>query len=377
MSSPAPSGLIQTSLGRATRDSHCLGRIATPLRQISSAYGALGSSLTSATLYDSSAYTTSRLNVYKTDWSNLPPGAISFSRPGITLSQLTSASQISAFNALAQAALSTAGYTDFQGVLAADDYLGYTQNANGYGADLYHVALVGTPSETGLWTLMFGGHHMAFNITFNQGCAYPTPHHIGVEPRTSFTANNHTSYNYYSSGTYQVLASKAAAIVAVFTGLSSTELSSAFLTGQTFNDILIGPVEANTGSYSNATTRFNAVASSSTRGVLVSSLSSTEQALVTAAITQYVDDYDSATASRLLSDYEAGYSSTYVAWANSSGSFSSSGPDVTTSGTYMRIDGPRVWIEIAVQNGIVIQGQTHYHMMFRDKTYDYYNELSN
>ena len=337
---------------------------------------ALGSSLTASTLYSSSSYTTSQLNVYKTDWSNLPPGAINFSRPGITLAELTTASQISAFNTLVQAALSSQGYDDYQGVLAADDYLGYTENANGYGADLYHVAFVGTPSETGLWTLMLGGHHMAFNITFNQACAYPTPHHIGVEPRTSFTANSQTSYNFYSSGTYQVLADKSAAMVAIFTGLSSSELSSAFLSGQTFNDILIGPVEANTGSYSNVTTEFNAVASSSNRGVLVSSLSADQQALVTAAVEQFVNDYDSTTASRLLSDYESGYGSTYVAWADSAGSFSSSGPDITASGTYMRIDGPRVWIEIACQAGIVIQGQTHYHMMFRDKTYDYYNELS-
>ena len=336
---------------------------------------ALGSSLTASALYDSSSYTTAQLNVYKTDWSNLPPGAINFSRPGITLSQLTAAGQISAFNALAQVALSSAGYTDFKGVLAADDYLGYTQNANGYGADLYHVGFVGTPTQTGLWTLMLGGHHMAYNITFDQGCAYPTPHHIGVEPRTSFTANNHTSYNYYTSGTYQVLTDKAAAMLAIFSSLDSTELSSAFLSGQTFNDVLIGPVEANTGSYSTVTTKFNAVASSSTRGVLVSSLSSSQQALVTAAIQQYINDYDSATGTRLLSDYEAGYGSTYVAWANSSGTFSSSGPDVTASGTYVRIDGPRVWIEVAIQSGIVIQSQTHYHMMFRDKTYDYYNEL--
>jgi Protein of unknown function (DUF3500)/Immunoglobulin domain len=336
---------------------------------------ALGTSLTSATEYSSSSYTTSQLNVYKTNWSNLPPGAISFSRPGITLSELSSSTQISAFNALAKTALGTAGYTDFQGVLAADDYLGYTQDASGYGADLYHVAVVGTPSETGSWTLMFGGHHMAFNINFNAACSYPTPHHIGVEPRTSFTANSQTSYNYYSSGTYQVLADKAAAMVAVFSGLSSSTLSSAFLTGQTFSDILIGPVEANTGSYANVTTKFSAIASSSDRGVLVSSLSTTQQALVTAAIQEFTDDYDSTTASRLLSDYEAGYSSTYVAWANSAGAFSSSGPDITTSGTYMRIDGPRVWIEIAIQNGIVISSQTHYHMMFRDKTYDYYDQL--
>jgi hypothetical protein len=337
---------------------------------------ALGSSLTSSATYSASSYTTAQRNVYKTDWSNLPPGAISFTRPGITLSQLSSSAQIAAFNALASTALSTAGYTDLQGVLAADDYLGYTKNANGYGANLYHVAVVGTPSETGAWTLMFGGHHLAFNINFNAGCAYPTPHHIGVEPRTSFTANSETSYDYYSSGTYQVLADKAAAMVALFDGLDSTSLSTAFLTGSKFSDILIGPVEANTGSYANVTTKFNAVAALSNRGVLVSGLTTAQQALVTAAIEQYTNDYDSVTAARLLSDYQAGYSSTYVAWANASGTYSSSGPDVTTNATYMRIDGPRVWIEIAVQTGVVISSQTHYHMMFRDKTYDYYDQLA-
>lgn len=345
------------------------------LSAITTLESALGTSLTSSTLYSASTYSTSQLNVYKTNWSNLPPGAISFSRPGITLSSVSSATQIAAFNALAKVALSTAGYADFQGVLAADDYLGYTKNASGYGAELYHVAFIGTPSQTGSWTLMLGGHHMAFNINFNSACAYPTPHHIGVEPRTAFATNSHTSYNWYSSGTYTVLADKAAAMVAVFSGLDSSTLSSAFLSGQTFSDILIGPVEANTGSYSNVTTKFTAIANSSNRGVLVSSLSSAQQALVTAAIQQFTADYDSTTASRLLSDYQAGYASTYVAWANSAGSFSSSGPDVSANGTYMRIDGPRVWIEIAVQNGIVINSQTHYHMMFRDKSYDYYNQL--
>jgi hypothetical protein len=346
------------------------------LSAVSTLETALGSSLTSSTLYDSSTYTTAQRNVYKTNWSNLPPGALAFSRPGITLASVTTSAQIAAFNALAKTALSTQGYTDFQGVLAADDYLGYTKNANGYGADLYHVAFVGTPSQTGAWTLMLGGHHMAFNINFNSACAYPTPHHIGVEPRTSFTTNSHTSYNWYDSGSYTVLADKASAMVAVFSGLDSTELSSAFLTGQTFSDILIGPVEANTGSYSAVTTKFSAIASSSTRGVLVSSLTTAQQALVTAAITQFTGDYDSVTAARLLADYQAGYASTYVAWANAAGTYSSSGPDVSANATYMRIDGPRVWIEIAVQNGIVIQSQTHYHMMFRDKTYDYYDQLA-
>jgi hypothetical protein len=364
--------LTVSSSTSAACDSTYLSNV---LSAVSTFEAALGSSLSASASYSSSSYTTAQLNVYKTNWSNLPPGAISFSRPGITLSQLSTASQISAFNALAKTALSTAGYADFQGVLAADDYLGYTKNANGYGADLYHVAVVGTPSTTGSWTLMFGGHHMAFNINFNQGCAYPTPHHIAVEPRTSFASNSHTSYNFYSSGTYQVLADKANAMVAVFSNLGSSLLSSAFLTGQTFSDILIGPVEANTGSYAKVTAKLSAVAASSNRGVLVSSLSSAQQAYVTAAIQQYLNDYDSATAARLLAEYQAAYSSTYVAWANASGSYNSAGPDVSANGTYMRIDGPRVWIEIAAQSGVVITNQTHYHMMFRDKSYDYYNQL--
>ena len=366
--------LTISSTTTASCDSTYVSNVMSAITTLESA---IGTSLTSSMQYSASSYTTSQLNVYKTDWSNLPPGAISFTRPGITISQLSGSTAIAAFNALASTALGSAGYTDFKGVLAADDYLGYTKNANGYGAALYHVAVVGTPSTTGSWTLMFGGHHMAFNINFNAACAYPTPHHIGVEPRTTFTANSETGYNYYDSGDYQVLAAKGAAMLAVFTGLDSSSLSSAFLTGQTFSDILIGPVEANTGSYSAVTTKFNAIASSSTRGVLVSSLTTAQQALVTAAISTWVNDYDSATASRLLADYEAGYGSTYVAWANSAGTYSSSGPDITANGTYMRIDGPRVWIEIALQNGIVISGQTHYHMMFRDKSYDYYDELSN
>ena len=365
--------LTISSTTTASCDSTYVSNVMSAITTLESA---IGTSLTSSMQYSASSYTTSQLNVYKTDWSNLPPGAISFTRPGITISQLSGSTAIAAFNALASTALGSAGYTDFKGVLAADDYLGYTKNANGYGAALYHVAVVGTPSTTGSWTLMFGGHHMAFNINFNAACAYPTPHHIGVEPRTTFTANSETGYNYYDSGDYQVLAAKGAAMLAVFTGLDSSSLSSAFLTSQTFSDILIGPVEANTGSYSNVTTKFSAIASSNTRGVLVSSLTTAQQALVTAAISTWVNDYDSATASRLLADYEAGYGSTYVAWANSAGTYSSSGPDITANGTYMRIDGPRVWIEIALQNGIVISGQTHYHMMFRDKSYDYYDQLA-
>jgi hypothetical protein len=60
-----------------------------------------------------------------------------------------------------------------------------------------------------------------------------------------------------------------------------------------------------------------------------------------------------------------------VAW----GGTEASGVDVDVDGTYMRIDGPRVWIELACQAGVVIQGKTHFHSIYRDKQYDYGNTL--
>lgn len=64
------------------------------------------------------------------------------------------------------------------------------------------------------------------------------------------------------------------------------------------------------------------------------------------------------------------FADTCIAWAGNS-----SGPDVEVDGTYMRIDGPRLWLEVAVQNGVVISGETHYHTIYRDKTMDYGGDL--
>lgn len=316
--------------------------------------------------YSESSYTTAQLNVYKTQWSNLPNAV---SRAGLALSSLTTSAQTAAFYAVADAALDDNGYEDFNGVLAADDYLGTMQS--GYGSSGYRIAIIGTPSTTGLWTLQLGGHHLAFNIAFNNSAAYPTPHHIGIEPKASFTVNG---------ATYQVLADKAAAMLAIFYGQSdslspttsgSSALTAAYLTGQTFSDILIGAVEYNTGSYTTVAAKYP----TSNRGTLVSSLTTAQQALVTAAITEFVSDYDSTIAADLISAYTSAsaYANTYVAWGGPSGA---AYPNIDTNTTYMRIDGPRVWIEISCQSGVVISNTTHYHMMFRDKVYDYYNELS-
>ncbi|APR75734.1 Hypothetical protein A7982_01080 [Minicystis rosea] len=329
-------------------------------------------------------------SVAKTRWSNLP----GVQRNGPTFGTLSTESRNAAM-AVAKAALSDTGYQTFVGILAADDYLGTQQGgmgvpdggmgfpdggppngdggvpmgmggggtmagASGYSSDNYSIAFMGTPSTTGNWMLQIGGHHMAWNITYLAGVGYPTPNHLGVEPKGSFTID---------STSYAPLKEKGDALVAIFTALDATTLASAYLTGQVFADVLLGPDEYQTGSYANVVFPTGA----DRKGVLVSSLSTEQQALVTAAVTQWVRDFDPAVADALMTEYTsaAAYADTYIAWAGTE----SAGVNVDINGTYMRIDGPRLWIEVDCQGGVVIQGQTHYHTIYRDKAWDYGKSL--
>lgn len=291
----------------------------------------------------------------KTTWSNLP----GVSRNGLMFGDLSDASLAAVMN-LAATVLSDAGYEDFVGVLAADDYLaaqgggGGGGGGGGYGSDNYYVAFIGTPSTTSSWMLQLGGHHMAYNITYVAGTGYPVPHHLGVEPKGSFTINGDT---------YAPMSAEGEAMHAVFTELGTAQLDTAYLSGQTFADVLVGP---DNGS---GTLPTDYPTGSNRTGVLVSDLSDDQQAAVLAAIDQWVGDYHSDIADALTETYTStdALADTYVAW----GGTEASGPDPDVSGTYYRIDGPRLWLEVACQSGVVIQGQTHYHSIFRDKLMDY------
>jgi len=301
----------------------------------------------------------------RTKWSNLPGTA----RAGVKIGALSATSQAAAL-ALMTTVLSEAGVADLTGVRNADDYLatqagsggGGGEGAGPYGAANYYLAIVGVPSTTGNWAIMFGGHHMAYNLTYVKGVAYPTPNHLGVEPKASFTINN---------GTFMPMADEGAAMVAVFKSLDQAALSTAYLQNQTFTDVLIGPVEYGTGS--SAMTKAKFPTGTNRTGVLVSSLTADQQALVTTAIRQWVADYDASIAGDLLTAYTSAtaYQDTYVAW----GGTQASGIDVDVNGFYMRIDGPRLWLEMSCQAGAVIQGATHYHSIYRDKSFDYANTL--
>jgi hypothetical protein len=322
-------------------------------------------------------------------WSNLP--VTSNPRAGVAYADMTT-KQKALFIKLAKATMSAKGYKTFAGIRAADDYLNTLQSTGQgggpgtgssttpnsttapggggtppsgtmpssttpggggasttmpdstsapagttYNSGNYYVSIYGTPSTSKKWALQFTGHHLGVNTTFAGSSISGTPYFTGVEPK-SFTQNGTT---------YAPINAKASAMFAMIDSLSTAELATAKLSGK-FDDVLLGPEQD--GKFP---TR---------QGVLVSALSTKQRALVTKAITQWVQDQPTAAAKKLLATYTSQYAKTKIAYATAT--------TPKTEGAYVRIDGPRVWIEIACQAGVVTS-QIHYHTMYRDHTKDY------
>lgn len=271
-------------------------------------------------------------------WSNLPCGAAC--NNGLQFSTL-SPTQLEAALAVAQAALSTAGYGTFHGIRMADDVLGPLGPPNVYSSGIYFIAFIGTPSSSGEWILQLGGHHYALNFYYHGSVESPTPYFTGINPHT-FTLGGQS---------YAPLKSKTEAMVAMIAGLDATQRAAAKLSG-TFGDVLLGPGDDNLFP--------------TPSGLKVSTLSATQQALVVDAMEAWVNDTPSGVASDFLAAYtsSSALENTYIGWAGSNA-------NLATQGSYIRIDGPRAWMEIVVQGPAPILGQLHYHAIWRDETLDY------
>jgi hypothetical protein len=271
-------------------------------------------------------------------WSNLPCGAAC--RNGLQFSTL-SATQLEAALAVAQAALSTAGYGTFHGIRMADDVLNSVTSNEVYDSGIYFIAFIGTPSTTGEWILQLGGHHYALNFSYHGSVESPTPYFTGINPHT-FTL---------SGQSYEPLKPKTDAMKAMIAGLDATQRAAAKLTGS-FGDVLLGPGADNVFPPPS--------------GLKVSTLSATQQALVVDAMEAWVNDTPSGVATDFLAAYtsSSAFENTYIGWAGSNA-------NLATQGSYIRIDGPRAWMEIVVQGPAATPGQVHYHAIWRDETLDY------
>ncbi len=303
-------------------------------------YNAVQQFLALLTTTQSNTATYSLLLTNARNWSNLPISLAT--RNGLRFDALSDAQQAAMRN-IATNALGDNGAWLFGEIRAADAVLAGVNSS--YSSNYYYIAFVGTPSTNSPWILQLGGHHIAYNIPFNTTNISATPFFLGIEPKV--WTNN--------SVVHAPLTNKFSAVLALRQSLST----SALLSG-TFSDIVFG---ANgSGSHDNYPQTYP----TSGRGQLYTDLSSTQQALVKNVIESWLTNTSPAVYAELKAVYESdlALSQTYVGYSGSDTTL------VSSSGNYVRIDGPRVWIEWSCQNGIVYSG-IHYHTIWRDKLSDY------
>jgi Protein of unknown function (DUF3500) len=277
-------------------------------------------------------------------WSNFPE-SIYKGRVGLQTSTL-SATQKLAFLELLKASSSTTaneGYEEYLGILDADDYLGANGGGSGYGSGNYYIGFLGTPSTTGLWCLQIGGHHGTNITTYNAGkITGGTPNFRSTEPYPTWTSIN-------TNKTVQPLVQEVTAFEKFLKALSATELTTAKRAAAQ-NDLIAGPQK-------------DAVFPTTRTGVKAGNLTTAQKDLLLLAIKPWVDELNDKAAVAVLAKYKAELDETYVSYFG--------GTTMGVQGDYILIDGPSVWIEWSMQNGIIIKNSVHPHAVWRDRKSDY------
>lgn len=267
-------------------------------------------------------------------WSYFPS---TNDRNGVALGELSEDQRAHALG-VAEAMLSASGYEQVLGVLAAEDALGVRNGEEGtVNAGRIFIAFFGEPHVSERFTVQINGHHLAVNTTYQGGLVSPTPAFTGVDP-VDFEVDGRR---------LRPMLAESEAVSTLLTSLQGDANAAAAGIGPV-DDVRVG-----TG----ASTTYPEPA-----GVLVTDLDPGQQELVVAVMRGWVGDIDERVAEALLQQYQAEFDRTRVAWSGS--------VDANTPGSYLRIDGPRLWIEFS-NVGRFGNGDNHYHSVYRDRQADY------
>jgi len=271
-------------------------------------------------------------------WTNLPCGLQC--RQGILFGSLNAA-QLALAKEVVRTALGKLpgrGTDQAMQILAADGVLG--ANRNGYSSGNYIIAFLGKPDLKGKWQLQLGGHHLAVNLTFNDGkLAGASPLFMGLEPK-SWEADGKT---------YAPLKDNHDHLVGILASLNEEQRTAAKLE-KGYEDVSVGPGKDG---------QFPATKA----GLRIGSLSSKQKAMVLEAIKTWANIADEASVKSLMAAYSKDINDTYIAYYGDI--------NLVNVKDYVRIDGPGVWIEFACQPGVIWPKEIHYHTVYRDHIRDY------
>jgi len=292
-------------------------------------------------------------------WSNLPIGVVP--RTGLRLGDLD-ARQVDAARQLFAAALSACGLKLLDEVRLADDWLSaYDTRPIGWNGGNYYLTVLGEAGAKTPWMLQLGGHHLAYNFTFNGSQPGATPLFFGSEPiRFEIKGATYQPLDAQSSAMAKLAAAIAAQPGARLSGTFTDVVKGVIVTGAPGQKMTGGIDTGFPQSYPSGSTD---------RGVQVGTLSAAQRRLAREAIESFASFPGSAISAPLLAAYldARALDATYVGYAGDTA--------LGTRGSYIRIDGPRAWMELVVQPAIAHPEELHYHALWRDKQSDYGGEI--
>ena len=164
-----------------------------------------------------------------------------------------------------------------------------------YGSAHYWIRILGTPSSSGKWTVQYGGHHLAVNITLTGDTMTFAPTLFGVQPAT-YTLNGVS---------HEPPAGETDKAFAVVQSLNSAQLDAAILDMAVTEIILGAGQDGKTLAY---------------EGVKASTFTSAQKTLLLDLITEWISPLNDEQAASKLESAEANLDSTYFAWSGSTSS---------------------------------------------------------
>ncbi|MER6952400.1 DUF3500 domain-containing protein [Streptomyces sp. NPDC000618] len=327
----APSAAAPTS---STSSTSSTDAAATAASQVLTAVNTFLGTLSSS---QKTAVQATRTQANLSKWSNLPDAL--FTRAGLRMDKLTSAQQTAVLNIL-RPALSPAGFEQVTGITYGDGVL----KAQGgidldFGADHYWIRILGTPSATGKWTIQYGGHHLAVNITMSGDTMTLGPTLWGAQP----------AYYTKSGATVEPLVGETDKAYTVLQSLNSTQLAAAVLDTPVKEIVLGAGQDGKTLAYD---------------GVRASTFTSAQKTLLLDLVNEWITPLNTEQAAAKLAEAQAGLDQTYFAW---------SGSTAANQPVYYRVQSPAFTIEFAHQQGSGANagGITHIHSIYRENGNDY------
>ena len=274
----------------------------------------------------------------KTNWSNLPSPM--YQRHALRIGDLT-LTQRDAVMQLLAVALSRDGYRKVVDIMRGDEVLRKAQASGGrgggrggpaFGESEYYLAFVGAPSTTAPWTLQFGGHHLAINLTLAASQATMAPSLPAAQP---------ASYA-FEGRTVRPLGNENDNAFALINALDATQRGQAVLNYRVA-DLVLGPGKDGQ--------------TIQPEGIRASALNAAQQTMLWDIVREWAGMMNDAFGEPRMAEIRGNLRDTYFAW---------SGPTTNGSAAYFRVQGPTLVIEYAPQGNV-----DHIHTIYRDPTNDY------